>query len=100
MLNSHQRRFCEVSLSQSCSLCKQCGDGKKELLCSYLKRNLCNQRKYVCVCGFLWLIQTTLIKKLGATKGKKGFPPNKSNTTLFAMMDYIPGLTAMPIMDI
>lgn len=33
-------------------------------------------------------------------KGKKGFPPNKSNTTLFAMMDYITGLTAMPIMDI
>lgn len=83
-----------------------CRREKKELLCSYLKKKPCatrNQRKYVCVCGFLWLIQTTLIKKLGATnkkKGKKGFPPNKSNTTLFAMMDYIPGLTAMPIMDI
>lgn len=96
----------KVSLSQSCSLCKQCGDGKKELLCSYLKRNLCNQKpEKICMC--LWFPvadsnnsnQKTWSHKQ-KKKGKKGFPPNKSNTTLFAMMDYIPGLTAMPIMDI
>lgn len=81
--------------------------GKKELLCSYLKRNLCNQKpEKICMC--LWFPvadsnnsnQKTWSHKQKQKKGKKGFPPNKSNTTLFAMMDYIPGLTAMPIMDI
>lgn len=34
------------------------------------------------------------------TKNKEAFAQHKSSTTLFAMMDYITGLTGMSIMDI
>lgn len=65
--------------------------------------------KYVCVWGFLLLRALIRIAthhtmwnhmKKTKTKNKEAFAPHKSSTTLFAMMDYITGLTGMSIMDI